>query len=455
MKKKIYKTKKIFAIALITLLPMFLLLLILLIYIYNLDKFDPEITDYYVKNSKQKDESTIYNKIVNNSKGLFGKTASRFMRWKAQTNYLKTHRNEQEIINNFIDKNTPIANKRFDAWRLAMFNTEAAHKALLTALRNNNPEVRKAVAIAFAHSDYPDAKEIVRMLLNDPDENVVTGAIEALGLFADDESISMLDDILNNENSSEKIREKAAAVLGDTGSQKALNILLQTFNTSENQNLNDAIVTSIGKFPFEKTQSFFHQLMTDDSIPSDIKKSGVEALADSSEDAIPFLIETAKSYDDPEIRESAAWTLGNANGTGEFADDLTVMLQQEPIPDVRRRLYESLINQNKIQGDIILNLAEQEQNIATKIAAANAAAAYLKQQNAKLDDINKFDKDLVPILKNKAIGQGSVNLQLRSIFALKRAGTSESLKALEEISKESNNKLISGAATRALASLKK
>ena len=52
-----------------------------------------------------------------------GRQVARLIRWRAETEFLRTHLDQDELIARFRDPATPLSTKRIDAWRLAVLAT--------------------------------------------------------------------------------------------------------------------------------------------------------------------------------------------------------------------------------------------------------------------------------------------------------------------------------------------
>jgi len=101
---------------------------------------------------------------------------------------------------------------------------------------------------------------------------------------------------------------------------------------------------------------------------------------------------------------------------------------------VRRRCYEALQHQRNVPVDTVLAEASNESEPAARIAAANALALAMSRGNQDASLANRFDGEWVPVLQTEALANPSLNLRMRAVFALSRAGTQEADRALREIS---------------------
>jgi hypothetical protein len=113
---------------------------------------------------------------------------------------------------------------------------------------------------------------------------------------------------------------------------------------------------------------------------------------------------------------------------------LTELAEVEPAAEVRRRLYEALLPQSGIPADRLARLVREEGDLATRIAGLNALASAFPR---KIDPsvVTWFDGWAVPELYEVATTPNSLNLQMRAVFALRRARTTAATAALEGIAR--------------------
>ena len=113
------------------------------------------------------------------------------------------------------------------------------------------------------------------------------------------------------------------------------------------------------------------------------------------------------------------------------------MVESEPEADVRRRLYEAMIHQSDTSPGRIIPLVLAEENTATRIAGLNALGESLRHDPSAAA-AREFDAALVPELQRLATSPNTPNLQMRAVFALRRAATPAARQALAEISRSAD-----------------
>ena len=209
--------------------------------------------------------------------------------------------------------------------------------------------------------------------------------------------------------------------------------MIAAFSEFSDTDVQEVLLGSLGHFPFAQIAETWKTFLADPSTPSGLRAAAAEALSNSSADAVPFLESLASADREADVREMAAWALSTQAPGGALGSKIAQMLPLEPEPDVRRRLYESLLVQAENPSESVLQVIEQEDDPAARVAAMNAAGdAVGRKQSSSL--AATFDSQMVPELQAVALGNSSPNLRMRAVFALRRAGTPAALTALANIS---------------------
>jgi len=282
---------------------------------------------------------------------------------------------------------------------------------------------------------WPDLlrREAARALLQSGDERLCKQAIRSLALIGADPDAADLASILNDPSRSESLRGQAAMALGRIGSPFAGDELLSAFHKSSGPELREALIDALGHLPFERIADTWKSVLDDPATPSELRAAAAESLANSSSDAVPFLESLAAGDREADVREMAAWALSTQPPGGTLGPKIAAMLRSEPEPDVRRRLYESLLAQAENPSETVIDVIRQEDDPAARVAAMNAAGDALGRGQAPAL-ASTFDAEMVPELQAVALGNSSLNLRMRAVFALRRAGTPAAQTALATIS---------------------
>lgn len=351
-----------------------------------------------------------------------------------QNQLLQTDLSERQLIARFLDPTTAFALRKLDAWRLAVLDSEQARDALLNVLQTGNEEMQAAVAEMLGHSRWPRVRALLAGLLVEPNRVVAGGAVAGLVLLADDDAVQLLRSQLLNQSTDADLRRLIALRLADVQTRAALEALKSAFASPDLPlEIRQQVVVSLGRFPFAQTADVFRGVIDNPDVSNEFKVEAVEALTDAGQAALPFLTDLVSQHEDAEVRASAAWAVGMHPETGRLGEQLTESVKTEADTEVRRRLYESLMRQDIIPADQLLDNALSETNTATRVAAANMLAVAVGQAESSQALQQRFDTDAVPALQAIALGDDSVNVRYRAVFALIRAGTESALSALEEI----------------------
>jgi HEAT repeat protein len=179
----------------------------------------------------------------------------------------------------------------------------------------------------------------------------------------------------------------------------------------------------------------FRDYLATPAVPASLRVAATEALANSTPDAVPFLAGLAGADAEAEVRAAAAWAISIHQSVTDLAPALTLLAERETDEDVRRRLYEALLPQQDIAGDRLLPLVLAEDDIAARVAGFNALGTAARQQPASAAAAT-FDSTVVPELMRIATNPNSLNIQMRAVFALRRAQTPAAQAALTTISQQ-------------------
>jgi len=254
--------------------------------------------------------------------------------------------------------------------------------------------------------------------------------------------------VLNDAQSPARVRTDAAARLGAMGAAAARDALTDALARAGSSELAGKILAALGQFEFPLVAETFEHYIAASGTPPELRVTAVEALAHSSAEAVPFLVQLARSNHDPAVRSSAAWAISAHEPAKDVAPVLADLAAREPEVDVRRRLYEALTPQLDVPAERLLPLVQAERDVTARVAGFNALGSAA--QRAPSSPLARaFDAQIVPELVQIATGPNSVNVQMRAVFALRRAQTASAQAALAVIA-ESAGPQIATAARRGL-----
>ncbi len=350
----------------------------------------------------------------------------------------------EEAIARFLDDSVDLSQRRHLAYRLAAVGSPECIAALRTVLATAAPEHKAFMAQLIGSTGSAAAKEWLWPLLDDADERVVMGAIRGLSAIRGEEVTVRVAGILDDARYSEHIRIEAALGLGTIRTPAARDALVRAFGQTESDGLSAQILASLGQFDFSTVARTFERYLAAPEAPSDMRVVATEALAQSSPRAVPFLLRLAHGDADADVRASAAWAVSAHQTVTHLGPALASLAEREPEPDVRRRLYEALLPQSAVPTGRLLPLVLAEQDISARVAGFNAIGrgAHQRPESAVAA---RFDAEIVPELLHIATAPNSLNIQMRAVFALRRARTPAALAALGMIAERAGPQVATAA----------
>lgn len=363
-----------------------------------------------------------------------GREIQSHYRRQSEARYLETGLSLKETIARFLDEGSDLAARRDHAFRLAREGTPEALAALRQVLGSAPPEDLEHMLALIGRAGNPATVTLLASWSRDDHESVARAAIRALGLIGNDPAIGIVADLLADPTSPEALRVEAAVTLGNNQTTTAQLALTEAFGGLPTGEVATEILHGLGRYDFDRVAPVFRNYLSSPAARGELRIAAVEALAKSSTDAVPFLLEVARADADPEVRASAAWAISTHHTAEQFGGHLTAMAEGESEPDVRRRLYEAMIHQSDTSPGRIIPLVLAEEDVATRVAGLNALGESLRHDPSSAA-AREFDATLVPELQRIATSPNTLNLQMRAVFALRRAATPAAREALAEISR--------------------
>lgn len=291
--------------------------------------------------------------------------------------------------------------------------------------------------------------EAARALLENGSEDQKRLSIRSMGAIGTEAETATLAKLLHDESQQQSLRIESAISLGKIASEKAGDELVAAFKEFADEEAQTVLLDSLGHFPFNQIGDTWQTFLDDPSTPLNLRTAAVEALANSSPDAVPYLMTLAAEDREPDVREMAAWALSMQESSEDLGGKIAAMIPRENEPDVRRRLYEGLLSQKTNPAASLLPTIDAEDDPASRIAGLNAIGDVIGRRASTPEVDQTFKAELVPELRAFALGDSSLNLRMRAVFALRRAGTPEAIEALRIIS-QSPTKEIATAANNGL-----
>ncbi|MES2570925.1 MAG: HEAT repeat domain-containing protein [Verrucomicrobiota bacterium] len=301
---------------------------------------------------------------------------------------------------------------------------------------------RRRLAAIMKDNAWPDAlrTEAARALIEQGNTAEVRLAVRALGLIGGEANTDTLTAMIKDAGLPESLRLEAALGLGNIATPRAGDSLIEAFRMFSEPEVHEQLLGALGHFPFHQIEPTWKEFLEDPNTPAELRVAAVDALSNSSFEALAFLKTMAESDRDPEVREMSAWAIAAHNQTGSMGQELARMAKAEPEADVRRRLYEALTMQSDNPGESLLPVIQSETDVAARVAGFNALGEAIRR-GASDGVTAEFNAKIVPELKAIAVSTESLNIRMRAVFAVRRADTPAARQALEVLSQTSNPKI--------------
>jgi hypothetical protein len=188
----------------------------------------------------------------------------------------------------------------------------------------------------FARMGREDAREALVDALDDPDPDVRKQALEALAELGDDDAVDVISPLI--EDPEPKVRERLAKELGDTDNPAAGDVLVRLLR-DESPDVVEESLKSLGDLRYQPALREVEAY----SKSEDLKIAGAAGRALSAmgdEEGTQNTIEYLAGFleaEDPDIRSTAVTQIGKIGGPG--AVDLLEGALEDPDPDIRSKIH--------------------------------------------------------------------------------------------------------------------
>jgi HEAT repeat protein len=309
---------------------------------------------------------------------------------------------------------------------------------------------RLRLANIMMDEDWSDAlrTEAARLLIETGNTKEALLSVRALAAIGGDTNTDTLTTMMKDPSLSQQLRLEAALALGIVATPRAGDALIQAFTIFPDPDIHEQLLGALGHFPFSQIEATVRQFVDNPNTPSELRVAAVDSLSNSSPEALPFLKAKAASDRDPEVRAMSAWAISTFAENGTMGPELARMATAEPEADVRCRLYEALLVQDDNPAEKLLPLIRSETDIDARVAGFNAIGDAVNRGDS-ISLATMFDTQIIPELTKIALSRESLNIRMRSVFALRRADTAAAQQALLVIS-ETSTPQIAGAARNGL-----
>jgi HEAT repeat protein len=375
---------------------------------------------------------------------LLSRQLDRYIRHQTEARLFNTGQSLEATIAWFLDERGDWKDRRFHAFRLAYAGTPEADAALRKILATAPAEHRAYMVQLIGSTGNPAGKRWLLPLLGDADENVVIAAIRGLCAMGGDDVTARIATTFADASRPESVRFEAARGLGTLGTPSARTALVEAFRQAPTMGMAKEILTSLGRFAFPLVAEDFQTYLVSGGIAPELRVVAAESLAFSTSEAVPFLAEVAGSDPDAAVRAAAAWSISAHPEDQSLGATLAGLAETEMDVDVRRRLYEAALPQGNIPGERLLLVVRAETDIAARVAGFNAIGRAAGLQPASAAAAT-FDNEIIPELVEIATTLNSLNIQMRAVFALRRAQTPAARAALAVISEKARHPVAAAA----------
>ena len=353
-----------------------------------------------------------------------------------------------DLIKALKNNSLPMNERKAAIQALAKLGTPEAIAALKEALAGGSAELRVAVAEGLGECTSPECAAMLLGLLKDPSDAIAQAAVRGLAQLGSPEAVTALNQLLNDPLRSSDLRSEAATGLGNITGPGAMAALAQAATTLGDEDLVTQVLNAIGGRDISETQPFFQQYMGS-AVSSDLRVAAIESLAQAKGDPTAFLAGYL-SDSDAEVRASAAWAMSATDTTGNAGPQLLASLQGEQDPDVRRRLYQALGNQDAFDTSTALALIQRENDPTARLAGMDLLAASIRN-NPTPEVQTYFDQTAVPSLRNTALtGETSFD-RMAAVIALVRASDPSAMSALQNIAQQATDPKVQQSAAKVVA----
>jgi hypothetical protein len=178
--------------------------------------------------------------------------------------------------------------------------------------RQKDTENKKELIAAIGiHTDqYPVTNFLKNIILSNADPELRKDVGFWLGLQNNKEALAVLEKVINNDAVPE-VRKNAVWGIGYIKLPEALDVLVYIAKNNSDREVRRNAIYALGNKAVKKAEDALKDIVDND--PNvEIKKTAVYALANNSKDAIPYLINIAKTNSSLEVRKSAIYSLGNS-----------------------------------------------------------------------------------------------------------------------------------------------
>ncbi len=246
---------------------------------------------------------------------------------------------------------------------------------IFTAARDVSANVRRAAAGVLKTTNGNRARILLEELLSDPESEVRSMAIEALGVPKNEAAVKPLLRLLQKEKDP-ALLEKASHALGVIGNKNAVPGLLEILS-SPNENVQWAAINSLGKIGEREAIEYIRPFLAQThSLP--LRKIAITTLGRLKDQAsLPTILKMLIDDPDEELQKVAADAIGRLDDPSALDETLECFTRNKS-DSVRKAIWETILKLAAEDFDrlkkVLLSVLSQEkispiEEIARKIYA--------------------------------------------------------------------------------------
>ncbi|SPE56981.1 exported hypothetical protein [Verrucomicrobia bacterium] len=337
------------------------------------------------------------------------------------------------------DETQPLKARAAAAKALAAEGSYEAITALAGALPNSPDALRAAIAQALGTSPSAQSVPMLAGMLSDASEAVALAAVRALADQGTPQAIASLSQSLFDLSTALNVRCETALALGSIDQPGIVDVLARATTGITDEDVVTQVLNALGSRDISETKGAFQNYLSSATVSPEMKVTAVEAIGQTQGDASAFLASIAQDQTQPaDVRAAAAWAMSTTQTEGTQGPQLTTMLQTETDPDVRRRIYQALANQEDFDVSTIQAMVQKETDKTVQVAGLDLLAGQLRQ-NPSSSLQSFFDQTAAPELKNLALNDTTASDRMAAVVALVRAGTPDAMAALQQLIQQSTD----------------
>ena len=233
---------------------------------------------------------------------------------------------------------------------------ENAVEALLEAVEDRDPEVRRGAAWALGVIRNPRVVDALVSLLGDEDGSVRSGAAWALGVIGDPRAVPSL--VRSLEDGNAEVRRKAAWALGEIGDEGAVDALVRVLE-DEDQDVRRVSLLVLEKLGWKPTE--------EEEVRRLIAEREWDRLAGMGDVAVESLIE-ALSAGDSETRMKAAWALGEIGDPRALEPLAAALADSEPRVREKAAIALGKLGESKAVEDLLRHLDDEDESVREAVS---------------------------------------------------------------------------------------